>query len=176
MTVPIPPLRERRNDLPLLISHFLRAFRLRYRRDHPDSVSTEALRRLKSHSWPGNVRELMFTLERAFLLCRDPQITPAGLSFGKAGPDGRATSLESAILERLTLARPALFRDRKRWAAYLVHHANRDLVTGDVAREFELSEASVRIRLAALVQLGVLSARGMKKGRKYHLCLTTTAS
>jgi transcriptional regulator with PAS, ATPase and Fis domain len=48
MTVPVPPLRERRNDLSLLISHFLRAFRLRYRRDHPETVSSEALRRLKA--------------------------------------------------------------------------------------------------------------------------------
>jgi transcriptional regulator with PAS, ATPase and Fis domain len=172
MTVPVPPLRERRDDLSLLISHFLRTFRLRYRREHPDSVSSDALRRLKSHSWPGNVRELIFTLERAFLLCREPQITAAHLSFGEAGHDGRATSLESAILERLRLARPVLFRDRKRWASYLVRHADRDLVTGDVAREFELSEASVRIRLSTLVQLGVLSARGMKKGRKYRLSLS----
>lgn len=172
VTVPVPPLRERRDDLPLLISHFLRTFRLRYRRDHPETVSPEALRRLKAHTWPGNVRELIFTLERAFLLCRERQITPAHLSFGEAGPADRSTSLESAIIERLCLARPVLFRDRKRWASYLVKHADRDLVTGDVAREFELSEASVRIRLSTLVQLGVLSARGMKKGRKYRLCLS----
>ena len=176
VTVPVPPLRERRNDLPLLISHFLRTFRLRYRRDHPETVSPEALRRLKAHTWPGNVRELIFTLERAFLLCRECQMTPAHLSFGEAGPADRSTSLESAILERLSLARPVLFRDRKRWASYLVKHADRDLVTGDVAREFELSEASVRIRLSTLVQLGVLSARGMKKGRKYRLCLSPDES
>ncbi|MCX6599980.1 MAG: sigma 54-interacting transcriptional regulator [bacterium] len=171
VSVPVPPLRERRDDLSLLVSHFLRAFRLRYRRDHPETVSPDALRRLKSHSWPGNVRELIFTLERAFLLCREPQITAAHLSLGETTRMARSTSLEAAIIERLSLARPVLFRDRKRWASYLVRHVDRDLVTGDVAREFELSEASVRIRLAALVQLGVLSARGVKKGRKYRLCL-----
>ena len=68
----VPPLRERRDDIPLLAEHFL----LRYHEQYgsPTSVSDEVLERLGAFSWPGNVRELKHVLLRAALLNRDRQL------------------------------------------------------------------------------------------------------
>jgi DNA-binding NtrC family response regulator len=62
--LPLPPLRERREDLPALIEHFVR----RLAGDRPVSVSDEALQALLAHDWPGNVRELANALEHALVL------------------------------------------------------------------------------------------------------------
>ena len=63
----VPPLRERREDIPALVEHFLALFRERFNRPALD-LSAEARRRLAAHDWPGNVRELRNTLERAAAL------------------------------------------------------------------------------------------------------------
>ncbi|HLL75204.1 MAG TPA: sigma-54 dependent transcriptional regulator [Pyrinomonadaceae bacterium] len=63
----VPPLRERREDIPALVSHFLTLFRERFNRPAL-SLSEEAERRLTTHDWPGNIRELKNTLERAAAL------------------------------------------------------------------------------------------------------------
>jgi DNA-binding NtrC family response regulator len=67
LTLEIPPLRERREDIPLLVEHFLKQFNLRFsfsKRIHP-----EALHALLQYGWPGNVRELIHVLQQAFVLC-----------------------------------------------------------------------------------------------------------
>ncbi|MCL4772351.1 MAG: sigma 54-interacting transcriptional regulator [Burkholderiaceae bacterium] len=69
--IEVPPLRDRRDDLPLLIDHFLERYRERYGRRHRMSISPRAYRTLLSHSWPGNVRELENVLERAVILVND---------------------------------------------------------------------------------------------------------
>src|ERR687894_671376 len=63
----VPPLRDRREDIPALTEHFLSLFRERFNRPALD-LSPEARARLNSHDWPGNVRELRNTLERAAAL------------------------------------------------------------------------------------------------------------
>ena len=64
--VQIPPLRERRDDIPLLVQHFLDKFLAQEpRREEPLTISQEAMRRLMSFSWPGNVRQLENAIERA---------------------------------------------------------------------------------------------------------------
>lgn len=77
-TIKLPPLRERKADLPLLIQAFLEEFNAR---DHRQvtSVSPEAMRRLEAHDWPGNVRELRNVIERATILARGDQIDLAHL-------------------------------------------------------------------------------------------------
>ncbi|QCO06975.1 sigma-54-dependent transcriptional regulator [Azospirillum argentinense] len=66
VTVPLPPLRERREDVPLLLRHFLDAAAARSRRPAPP-VDAAALARLAAHGWPGNVRELRNVAERMAL-------------------------------------------------------------------------------------------------------------
>ncbi|MEW6488061.1 MAG: sigma-54 dependent transcriptional regulator [Thermodesulfobacteriota bacterium] len=76
--VHLPPLRERRDDLPLLAEHFLRRYAEKNRKEvrgfHP-----QALEFLTRHDWPGNIRELENTVERAVILCPGDRITPQEL-------------------------------------------------------------------------------------------------
>lgn len=69
----MPPLRERRSDIPILASLFSNQTSARYPQ-HARSISTEAMARLLAHSWPGNVRELRNTIERAYLVSDGPTI------------------------------------------------------------------------------------------------------
>jgi DNA-binding NtrC family response regulator len=71
----IPPLRERKTDIPLLADHFLR----KYGGERKRRLSDAALRALSAHSWPGNVRELEAVIERAVLLGEGDEIVPADL-------------------------------------------------------------------------------------------------
>ncbi len=63
--VPLPPLRERREDIPLLVRHFLDKYSSR---DDVKTISVEALRIMEGYSWPGNIRELENIIERAVVL------------------------------------------------------------------------------------------------------------
>lgn len=76
--IPLPPLRERKEDIPLLARHFLEKYS---RRTPSPQLSPEALGILVNYPWPGNVRELENLMERAALLCEGQAITPAHLSF-----------------------------------------------------------------------------------------------
>jgi two-component system response regulator AtoC len=69
----IPPLRERREDIPLLAEHFIAKFNERLRKQI-SSVAPEALDRLVAHHWPGNIRELENLMERTVLFCEGSQI------------------------------------------------------------------------------------------------------
>ena len=70
----IPPLRDRREDIPLLASHFLERIMRKAGRETIPVVSGEAMRLLMNHSWPGNVRELENSLEHALVLSRGATI------------------------------------------------------------------------------------------------------
>jgi two-component system NtrC family response regulator len=73
----MPPLRERLEDLPALVAHFLQKYSLQMGRTAPE-VSPEAMRRIYDHPWPGNIRELENALERAVILA-GPEIHPTHL-------------------------------------------------------------------------------------------------
>ena len=75
--IQLPPLRERREDIPLLARHFLETFR-KVMEKPVESISPEAMSRLESYDWPGNVRELENTMERAVALETTGEITLAG--------------------------------------------------------------------------------------------------
>jgi DNA-binding NtrC family response regulator len=78
VTITLPPLRERRSDLPLLVEHTLARF-ARTAGVKPKEVSREAMEILLDYSWPGNVRQLESAIERASLLCEGDRITPRDL-------------------------------------------------------------------------------------------------
>jgi two-component system, NtrC family, response regulator PilR len=75
ITVQLPPLRRRREDIPLLIQHFLQKYSEENKR-RVREVTPDAMRILMDHAWPGNVRELENTIERAVVLCTAERITP----------------------------------------------------------------------------------------------------
>jgi DNA-binding NtrC family response regulator len=85
--IEVPPLRERREDIPLLVKHFLESASRDRTRPMP-TLSSEVLERLLAHSWPGNVRELENVIERLVVLCGEGEIGPADLppSLGRASP------------------------------------------------------------------------------------------
>ncbi len=83
--IDIPPLRERREDIPLLARHFFQHFKREMNRD-VQAISPEAMQHLMLHSWPGNVRELSNALERAVALASGASITPDDLLLGRDEP------------------------------------------------------------------------------------------
>lgn len=97
----LPPLRERMEDLPLLIDHFVRRFN-RLREKSVEGVDNQVLERLMAHSFPGNIRELQNVIEHAFVLCSSGYITlnhlPAAFarqSFFSAAMDSPLPNLSS---------------------------------------------------------------------------------
>ncbi len=98
----IPPLAERREDIPALVDHFLRGAAERFHRDLKP-LTGEALRACLMHPWKGNVRELRSAIEQALLLASGPEITPADLL--GATP---ATNSHPALTDL-----PATFREAK---------------------------------------------------------------
>jgi transcriptional regulator with GAF, ATPase, and Fis domain len=89
----IPPLRERRDDVPALVKHFVEQFNRRMRRKIR-TVTPPALAALCAHSWPGNIRELRNVVEQAFLRAQDEQLTPDCLSLvaGRQTPASAVTA------------------------------------------------------------------------------------
>jgi two-component system response regulator HydG len=77
--ITIPPLRDRREDVPELAEYFVRRFSLEMKKK-PVRLSREALALLDKYHWPGNVRELENTIERAIILCEGRTITPEHLA------------------------------------------------------------------------------------------------
>ncbi|MHB8068124.1 MAG: sigma-54 interaction domain-containing protein [Desulfobaccales bacterium] len=76
--IQLPPLRDRREDIPLLTEAFIERLRLKTRRPI-SGISKEAMEMLLRYGWPGNVRELLNSLEYAFVLCREGSILPEHL-------------------------------------------------------------------------------------------------
>jgi DNA-binding NtrC family response regulator len=105
----VPPLRERRQDIPLLATHFLRQHAQHYRK-RLEGFEPAAMQALCDHAWPGNVRELDHAVERAVLMAQTELVHLADLGLG-AGPNAEP-QLEDMSLEeverfliRKTLAR-----------------------------------------------------------------------
>ena len=75
ITIQLPPLRRKREDIPLLVQHFLAKYSEENKRKVRE-VTPDAMRLIMEHTWPGNVRELENTIERAVVLCTGDRITP----------------------------------------------------------------------------------------------------
>src|SRR5580692_9776340 len=105
----VPPLRGRREDIPVLAIHFLKRYASRYRREVA-GFDNSALQVITQYAWPGNVRELEHTLERAVLMCRGNEIQPSDLGLNLQRP--QAQNLEELSLEAVEtlLIRKALQR------------------------------------------------------------------
>ncbi|MFZ5597457.1 MAG: sigma-54-dependent transcriptional regulator [Bacillota bacterium] len=86
VNIKVPPLRERKGDIPLLFNYFLNKFSHKYNKKIT-GISREALALLENHSWPGNVRELKNTCEQAVVMSRGPIILPDDLSFAGKNAD-----------------------------------------------------------------------------------------
>lgn len=95
----LPPLRERREDIPMLAQQFLQQLIQRYRKPI-EGLDEQALERLLRHPWPGNVRELRHAMERGVLMAAGPRIGPDDLGLGLGKSDG-AKAWEEMSLEEV---------------------------------------------------------------------------
>jgi DNA-binding NtrC family response regulator len=96
--IQLPPLRDRREDIPLMAQHFLRAHTRRYQKDL-SGFDAGAMQALLGHPWPGNVRELDHVIERAVLMAQGSQVTAADLGL-RSGREA-STRLEDMSLEEV---------------------------------------------------------------------------
>jgi two-component system response regulator GlrR len=94
----LPPLRERREDIPVLAAHFLSTLSGRYGKSL-NGFAQDAMEVLVKHSWPGNVRELYNVIEQAVALSTTPIVTAALLETAIRGEAGDLSSFESARFE-----------------------------------------------------------------------------
>lgn len=149
MTLTIPPLRERRDDIPALTRRFLNYYKYKIGRDI-SRISSQTLQALFNYEWPGNVRELMNVIERAMLICRSDEITIQDLpgvfhNHTHSGLDGYSSGVFDAVIwkgKTLPEVKREVFEQVER--AYL---------------EMILTETSGRIGLAA--KLAGINQRGL---------------
>jgi two-component system response regulator AtoC len=121
VTIAVPPLRERREDVPILVHAFLEHYRAKHARQVQE-IEPEAYRRLLADSWPGNVRELQHAVERAVLVARTHEITiadlPEALQHGNGDPNAGTVApseVPSGSLEDIERASILKALDATRW-------------------------------------------------------------
>jgi DNA-binding NtrC family response regulator len=139
ITLHLPPLRERIDDIPALAQHFLHRAAVTYDRAGP-SLSGAALQWLRSHPWPGNARQLRHLLERAVLICDRAQLTADDLDLaqrmeGREPDEARLPPVGSMTLE--DIERAMIVRSLERHAGNLTR----------VAEALGLSRAALYRRL-----------------------------
>ncbi|SFM48176.1 sigma-54 interaction domain-containing protein [Thermodesulforhabdus norvegica] len=107
MSIELPPLRERKEDIPLLVDQFIRRFNVLHKKSI-EGISPEALSLLMAHDWPGNVRELENVIERAFILCSGKTIEVShivsdfspGLKHHSGNIKGIRETVEARLIEQ----------------------------------------------------------------------------
>ncbi len=149
----LPPLRERREDIPILVDFFLKRYSDQNRRD-VRRVSPEAMRRLREHDWPGNVRELQNYVERGVVLGDGPELTVEHLPpqlRGEAPPRPIRTRTSDPTALAAELVRQGL-RSAGPQANNLY-----DRIVGQVERELieQVLTSCERVQIKAAARLGI---------------------
>jgi transcriptional regulator with PAS, ATPase and Fis domain len=135
--IELPPLRERMEDIPLLVEHFIAKFN-RQRDRHVEGISEEVLSLLIHHDYPGNIRELENIIEYAFILCHEGLILPQHLPEWLIGSRGQGESVAGP----LTLQE----MERKAITESLRRNDYRKMKT---CRELGISKDTLRRKIAA---------------------------
>jgi DNA-binding NtrC family response regulator len=141
----IPPLRDRKEDIPFLARHFVK--KLRKDLGSPvESISDAAIERLLEYHWPGNVRELENVIERSMVLASNPVLEVADIKLD-TGPQARVASLDNFLPEGMTLDQyeQSIIREA-------LHRANGN--KSQAARLLGLTRNALRYRLS---QMGIES-------------------
>jgi two-component system nitrogen regulation response regulator GlnG len=120
-TIELPPLRERGDDLPMLVQQYLRRFNRELGREIRE-IAPEALERLRAHTWPGNIRELQSVLKQALLQATGSVLIPPFLpdTLGAMGPEAAAAGgaagflFEPFLRERLEAGTDNLYAEAHR--------------------------------------------------------------
>ena len=135
VTVRLPPLRDRRDDIAVLVRHFIQRFNDELDR-RITGVDDVVLRRLQEHSWPGNVGELESVVKRACIVTRSDVITleDIGESISDSRFPGRQ-ELESALARAVRVALQERIAERKGSSSSSAFHDIVSLVEGSLVRE-----------------------------------------
>jgi DNA-binding NtrC family response regulator len=96
----IPPLRERKEDIPLLVENFIDKFNIEMGKEI-EGVAEPVMRRLMDHAWPGNARELRNVIERAMVVSRGRKIAESDIDLQVEGKGGGGRSLEEIEVEHI---------------------------------------------------------------------------
>jgi two-component system nitrogen regulation response regulator GlnG len=169
LTIHLPPLRERADDLPLLVRHYLHRFSSELGRQVRE-VAVEALERLRGYSWPGNVRELQNVLKQALLRAHGPVLLPdflpqlpeAPREPAPAAPSGGCLDPEAFIGARLGPHSRDLYADARRELDRLLlprvldytggNQARAALLLGITRRTLRQKLQNLRLHVSRLVQ------------------------
>ncbi len=151
--ITVPPLRERKEDIPVLVRHFVPelAHRLGRRVDNPSEV---VLARLMRHGWPGNIRELQNVLERAVVMAQEGDLdVPDGLASDEPAHVD-VFDVAAFVREQLSLASPLdVYAETHRWVDRILFRLALDHTGGnrrEAARLMGISRQTMRTRLRSL--------------------------
>jgi DNA-binding NtrC family response regulator len=123
--IELPPLRQRRDDIPVLLDHYLRLYERKY--DKPErQLPPAALEALIEHDWPGNVRALRHSAERAVIMAEDERYRTDDFSLPRRGQTGATVSAASETLNLDQLEKQMIER------ALRMHHFNISLAAAEL--------------------------------------------
>jgi DNA-binding NtrC family response regulator len=151
--IQIPPLRERREDIPLLAEHFITKFNERLKKQIV-AISPEAVAQLVGYNWPGNIRELENLMERTILFCEGPEIRVSDLPpeiLGATAP-AAATAADEALRPAAGSLKEAVRAETERVERELIQRAL-DATGGNVtqaARKLKISRKSLQTKMKEL--------------------------
>jgi two-component system response regulator HydG len=162
-TVTVPPLRERREDIPLLVEHSVAQVNERHGFT-VRGVTPQALHRLEEHPWPGNVRELEAVIEEAMIFWRREWIAPEHLDLRTPRADdvGDQAGAEHGYVPAAQEELSWLQREALRLAS-----RRRELRRGELMAQFGISREVAHRCLTGLVGHGLLRRIGFGRGARY---------
>ncbi len=165
ITLSIPPLRERKEDIPALARHFIEEFNRENNR-HIRHMSPAALDRCYRYKWPGNVRELKNVLNRAMLFAEDDLIEPAHLVFESAAS-------ESTFKTRVPVGEETARKLNSRQAQLLNHLQASGSITNRAYMEMMGISSRTGLRdLQEMIKLGLIVRFGSRRAAVYKLAKT----
>ena len=165
VTIYLPPLRERREDIPALVHHFIRIYNQQNNR-HVPRIEPEALQALVEYDWPGNVRELQNYIERAIVLAPGGELTrdllPEAI-LGKRRPRiGRGVDLETLAATLVQQGIDAAGPQGDNLHSQIVNRVERELFT-------QVMTACEGVQVKAAAKLGINRNTLHKKLKQYGL-------
>jgi two-component system nitrogen regulation response regulator GlnG len=156
--IQIPPLRDRREDIPLLVNYFLKKF-AREQQRAPKSVAASVIKTLEKYHWPGNVRELENAIHRAHVMSKSDAILLADLppEIGNSGAVQSSAAAGAATTDAAAIARQLFQWARRDPKLKIIPAVERELVvqalkeTGDnqiqAAKLLGITRATLRKRI-----------------------------
>jgi transcriptional regulator with PAS, ATPase and Fis domain len=147
----IPPLRERQEDIPDLVTHFIEKYNQKYN-EVVTGISQEAMTKLMMHPWKGNIRELQNVISRAVILAR-----------GR-----KRISLDEIHGTHIVSKSPAILNSKQETILSIIREKGR-VTAKSILPHLGISDRAVRKHLSHLVKIGLVKMEGNKKNTSYTL-------